>query len=571
MQTSEFLKFAYYAESNSWKRRCPSCFPFDSALFLFSLSSSPLSGAVLSSPRVSSPVSQVLFPVLLSQVLIFPALLSQALLFSGAAFSSSLQMEEVLKAADRDVLVDSVKLAQKYGLEGAKGDWKGFLQVYDKKFGMNLSDPQKRSTDVLVAFLKTFTKEEDLKFFAKLIARHRNNKAVQQFARIEQSNESPEQRLVRLTTAHPLYSADYLFPSQDEEWVITRLGKVSKALKNKAMFAVDCEMVLCQDGTEAVVKVCVVDRNMEVKLDRLINPNKAVLDYRTMITGISKEDLEGVNYSLKDVQKPLKQLLKHGAILIGHSLSNDLRALKLDHVRVIDTSLIFKYHGFPIHRRPSLNKLCKSVLGYEVRKEGAPHNCLDDAYAAMKLVLAKLEHGFDDPLPNPNEVSEDELSKLLLHGIPTSVPVEDLPKIFPSGLTVEVPRVLRVQGQQYSAFAVFRDSKEAHETYKKLNGKEGKDLCGRSQKLVSIELGGGGPAKFYVRKMIPEDQPEQSTSSKKRSAVEDVDSKRLKLCDSPQCEHAKEVKQLKLELRQREDEIFNLQKILAALTRKHGL
>lgn len=41
---------------------------------------------------------------------------------------------------------------------------------------------------------------------------------------------------------------------------------------------------------------------------------------------------------------------------------------------------------------------CQSVLGCGVRKEGAPHNCLDDACAAMKLVLAKLQHGFDDPI-----------------------------------------------------------------------------------------------------------------------------------------------------------------------------
>lgn len=35
------------------------------------------------------------------------------------------------------------------------------------------------------------------------------------------------------------------------------------------------------------------------------------------------------------------------------------------------------------------------MLGYEVRKKGAPHNCLDDACAAMKLVLAKIEHGVE--------------------------------------------------------------------------------------------------------------------------------------------------------------------------------
>jgi hypothetical protein len=30
------------------------------------------------------------------------------------------------------------------------------------------------------------------------------------------------------------------------------------------MVAVDCEMVLCEDDTEALVRVCVVDRNLQV-------------------------------------------------------------------------------------------------------------------------------------------------------------------------------------------------------------------------------------------------------------------------------------------------------------------
>lgn len=59
--------------------------------------------------------------------------------------------------------MEIVKLAQKRGMKGAKGDWKQFLTCYDKKFGASLSDPGKRSNDVLTAFLKTFDKEADLK------------------------------------------------------------------------------------------------------------------------------------------------------------------------------------------------------------------------------------------------------------------------------------------------------------------------------------------------------------------------------------------------------------------------
>lgn len=36
------------------------------------------------------------------------------------------------------------------------------------------------------------------------------------------------------------------------------------------------------------------------------------------------------------------------------------------------------------------------MLGYDLREKGNPHNCLDDACATMKLVLARLEGRIDD-------------------------------------------------------------------------------------------------------------------------------------------------------------------------------
>ena len=35
-------------------------------------------------------------------------------------------------------------------------------------------------------------------------------------------------------------------------------------MSSSAMLAIDCEMVLCSDGTEAVVRVCVVDDKLKV-------------------------------------------------------------------------------------------------------------------------------------------------------------------------------------------------------------------------------------------------------------------------------------------------------------------
>ncbi|KAA3473379.1 small RNA degrading nuclease 1-like [Gossypium australe] len=487
-------------------------------------------------------------------------------------------MDRKLETAEKKVLAEIVKLVQKRGLEGTQGGWKEFLKTYDKKFGASLSDPSKRSNDVLVSFLKTFTKDDDLELFSRVLQSHLNRNRVEQFSKLSRDNETTEQSLVRLTLEHPQYLIDYAFPIVEEGWIVIKTPKKSRALKSNAMIAVDCEMVLCDDGTEALVRVCAVDRDLQVKINELIKPNKAVADYRTEITGVAAGDLDGVTCSVADIQKSLKKLLSNGTILVGHGLHNDLQVLKIDHARVIDTSYIFKYLDATIHRKPSLNNLCKSVLGYEVRKPGAAHNCLDDACAAMKLVLAKLERGEITLVP---DVSQPEREKLLLHRIPVYVHREEISKVIPGAVAIEVkvdytlpvsgfpfrnpwlsfslPWIAaslflealstsstlivaefqiwkivcrqptkKLQGRHYSAIAVFNSPQEANQAYENMEGDEEKastncrsffflsqDSHGLPQKLVSFQFGDGSTASLYIRKMAQEDSHREVLSNKR--------------------------------------------------------
>jgi len=57
------------------------------------------------------------------------------------------------------VLVEVVRFTQKNGLRGCDGGWKDFLARNDRKFGASLSDPRKRTRDVLLAFVQTFSKD----------------------------------------------------------------------------------------------------------------------------------------------------------------------------------------------------------------------------------------------------------------------------------------------------------------------------------------------------------------------------------------------------------------------------
>ncbi|KAL5184187.1 Small RNA degrading nuclease 3 [Glycine soja] len=470
--------------------------------------------------------------------------------FPSSFLAASLlcNMEDKIETADKKVLVDIVKLAQKRGLKGNLGGWKEFLNSHDKKFGAGLSDPSKRSHEVLAAFLKTFSKEEDLKFFDNIMRHHSNQYMLERLK--DKSHDSPEQRLVQATLQHPLYPLDYSFPSIDEGWIVVNFKNKPKVMKSTEMVAVDCEMVLCEDGTEAVVKVCVVDHNLEVKLDKLVKPDKEIADYRTEITGVSSQDLEAVTCSLADIQKYMKKLLSSGIILVGHSLHNDLRVLKLDH----------------------------AVLHHEVREKGAPHNCLDDAKAAMDLVLAKIKHGVDKEFPIAlvqEHVPESELAKLLLHKIPNTVNIETLHKILPGNFKIELKPSRKGQGANYSAFAIFRSPPEADGAYENVQGSQLKDTYGHPQKLVTFRLSTGLSVNLFVRKMVTEEPNDQTPSKRALQINEAVDvSKKAKM--DPKIEedasagfgkgdtdaHSKEIEALNQQLKQSEMVIESLRKQL---------
>lgn len=515
---------------------------------------------------------------------------------------------------DKEILVKIVKVAQALQIKGSKGDWQEFLNLHDSKFGSSVCDPGKKSWDVLAGFVKTFTTKEDLKVVTRIM---RWKKRKLKRSRVKGSlDTSPEQDLVRLTyNKQPNFEKLYSFPSYHKEWLVTKLGKVPNSSSPERLISIDCEMVRSEDGSEEVVKVCAVDQNLETVIDLLVKPSKPVVNYLTEITGVTAEDLEGVTCNLKDVQKKLKKLLTPKTIIIGHSLHHDLRVLKVDHGRVIDTAFIFQYQDKPSCYTPSLSKLCKVVLGYDLREEGKPHNCLDDAIAAMRLTLSKLERGLNDPLDMGDfEVNEADFSKLCIHKIPIGTSWDKLQNLFPEKYSVEIQAFSRVKNKYCTTFAVFKTMKDADEAFENLKGELKKDSYGRPQKRVSFCAGGskkGSNIDIIVRKMhvlkyeAPDSQLDEHKNdlvllTRKRPPSESIDyicsadteeetlqnSKKIKhdrstnqeiLCENNfvkecnNCVHLKEQERLLKVLEERDAEISDLQRIIAALIRKNGL
>jgi RNA exonuclease 1 len=110
-----------------------------------------------------------------------------------------------------------------------------------------------------------------------------------------------------------------------------------------------------------------------VILDTLVQPSMPVVDMVTQIHGISKDHLSGVSYTLRHAQAAMAQLVRPETVLVGHALDNDLKSLKFNHARVVDTALIYRSSE---GRTCSLRELAVALLGSE---QESPHDSISDA------------------------------------------------------------------------------------------------------------------------------------------------------------------------------------------------
>ncbi|CAB3382112.1 Hypothetical predicted protein [Cloeon dipterum] len=156
---------------------------------------------------------------------------------------------------------------------------------------------------------------------------------------------------------------------------------------NKAVYALDCEMCVTVNGYECC-RVTVVDEEYEVVYESLVKPDDMIIDYKTQFSGITKETMEnGPSKSLKEVQDDLLELIKEDTILMGHSINNDLKSLKLRHDMLVDTVIVFPHPNS--YKRNSLRWLAEDELG-RIIQQGNGHDSAEDARTCMSLMRKKV-------------------------------------------------------------------------------------------------------------------------------------------------------------------------------------
>lgn len=171
-------------------------------------------------------------------------------------------------------------------------------------------------------------------------------------------------------------------------------SKIPLEIREKHV-ALDCEMVGTGiDGkNSALARVSLIgwEGPTQVLLDTFVKVPERITDFRTWVSGVRAKNINAdTAMELHACRNVVGKLLR-GKILIGHSLSNDLKALMLDHPRrdVRDTARYGPYMrartvGGRLQSR-KLKDLAEEMLGLKIQQVGQSHSSIDDAGAAMEL------------------------------------------------------------------------------------------------------------------------------------------------------------------------------------------
>lgn len=228
-----------------------------------------------------------------------------------------------------------------------------------------------------------------------------------QRTRITEYLMNPEDFVPNGYKLHPalIDSAERRAEFQDDEgWVHTNVqnvadGEVPEAeiqqgsiTAGREVIALDCEMCMTGPAEFSLTRVSLLSWDGTVILDELVKPDKPITDYVTQFSGITKEMLEPVTTTLRDIQARLVDILHPRTILVGHSLDSDLKALQLTHPFIVDTALLYPHNRGPPLKN-SLKFLSQRFLKREIQKGAQGHSPIEDAKACLDLVKQKCEKG----------------------------------------------------------------------------------------------------------------------------------------------------------------------------------
>jgi len=174
-----------------------------------------------------------------------------------------------------------------------------------------------------------------------------------------------------------------------------KLVKVS----NPQFIAMDCEMVEGESIEHMLARVSLVDFEGRAVYDAYVRPRESVIDFRTSITGLTKDILHRRGEPFQKVRQRVLEHIK-GKIVVGHAVHHDFEALEIpqppfDQLR--DTCLFSTLRPPKRKTTPSLRLLAEYWLDKKVQTDA--HSSVEDARTAM-LLYKRFQTEWEDSLKN---------------------------------------------------------------------------------------------------------------------------------------------------------------------------
>ena len=336
-------------------------------------------------------------------------------------------------------------------------------------------------------------------------------------------------KLVQQTRAHPRYNDIYdlsKYKVQDvaagyaaNSWVTSPPYDASNHATLPQIIALDCEMcetrdpVSGQTDPRALCRISVLDvETDEVLLDSLVKPAWPVSNYRSWVNGITAEHLEPVQFTLRHAQAFLLALCSQETVVLGHSLQNDLAALRWEHGCVADPACLFSAHDSDT-AVVALRDLARTIHAIDMP---TTHDSVHDARVAYQcLEHYRVQDGNVEAIvrtPKPESPENHYARQLFVHRIPQQACDEtQLAQMFVVHTCVKPSQVDTIEfgsnkansGKTLVHFSTGRHAGLAFDT---LEGTPEVDASGRLQKKVFLRNG----SYIRVRKMAFERKDSRS-------------------------------------------------------------
>lgn len=283
---------------------------------------------------------------------------------------------------------------------------------------------------------------------------------------------------------------------------------------NPQVIAIDCEMCEIEDpvskqrNPNALCRVSIVDvATDEVLLNSLVKPEWPVVDYRTFINGISENDLANVQFTVRHCQAFLMALCSEETVILGHAVHHDLKAMRMEHYCVADSSLLFRPADNE-NGTVALRDLALALLGKEMPKI---HDSVNDARTALLCLKHYLEKdGHVEAIVRKPPKHLEAASQLFVHRIPKHVTPKHVEEMLLDHAKIAPDQVDAIDysgaGNMGKTWVKFQTPAHANLAFATLAGTAELDSSKRLQKKVFMRDG----QYIRIRKMFPEKNPEKN-------------------------------------------------------------